>query len=261
MHFPHISAQISSAQDGSSKKSKVRIWYRYIALSSMYSIEMKFVFEVTFLILISFKAISSSSPSNNESFRIVSDQVVYSRWRKVLRRVVKFPNGNVVDYDVIDQKGQGAVTIFAWNSKTKRATLVKEYNPGCHRRLYGTAAGLIEEKHESRGNDFDIAKMAAQCELEEECHLKGGTWYRLTSEGSTVPMDKYVVTEITPYLVVDAQHVADPRPLDDEEDIEIITDVTIDEIFGLIQNGKMNLVGGWASMLAIEKLRELGEIR
>jgi len=207
------------------------------------------------------EAISSSS-SNNESFRIVSDQVVYSRWRKILRRVVEFPNGNVVDYDVIDQKSPGGVTIFAWNSKIKRATLVKEYNPGCHRRLYGTAAGLIEDKHENCGNNNnnDIAKVAAQCELEEECHLKGGTWYRLTSEGSTVPMTKYDVTEITPYLVIDAQYVADAKSLDDEEDIEIITNITIDEIFGFIKNGKMNLVGAFASMLAIEKLRELGEI-
>jgi len=204
------------------------------------------------------KAISSST-SNNESFRIVSDEVVYSRWRKILRRIVEFPNGKVVDYDVIDEKSQGGVTIFAWNSKTKRATLVKEYNPGCHRRLYGTAAGLIEEKHENCGNN-DVAKWAAQCELEEECHLKGGTWYRLTSEGSTVPMTKYDVTEITPYLVIDAQYVEDAKSLDDEEDIEIITNTTIDEIFGLIKNGKMNLVGAFASMLAIEKLRELGEI-
>ena len=32
-------------------------------------------------------------------------------------------------------------------------------------------------------------------------------------------MDKYVVTEITPYLVIDAKHVHNPLPLDEEEDI------------------------------------------
>ena len=73
-------------------------------------------------------------------------------------------------------------------------------------------------------------------------------------------MDKYVVTEITPYLVIDPVRVPDPRPLDDEEDIEIVTGVTAEEIVQMIREGDMNLVGGWGSFLALEKLRELGEI-
>ena len=75
-----------------------------------------------------------------------------------------------------------------------------------------------------------------------------------------VPMDKYVVTEITPYLVIDPHHVSNPRPLDDEEDIEIIRGVTADEIRQMIREGDMNLVGGWGALLALEKLRELGEV-
>lgn len=75
-----------------------------------------------------------------------------------------------------------------------------------------------------------------------------------------VPMDKYVVTELTPYLVIDAQHVPYPRPLDDEEDIEIVRGVTADQILQMIREGDFNLVGGWGALLALEKLRELGEI-
>ena len=74
-------------------------------------------------------------------------------------------------------------------------------------------------------------------------------------------MDKYVITEITPYLVIDAEHVHDPRPLDDEEDIEIIRGVTSDEIIQMIREGDFNLVGGWGALLALQKLRELGEIQ
>ena len=73
-------------------------------------------------------------------------------------------------------------------------------------------------------------------------------------------MDKYVVTELTPYLVIDAQHVPYPRPLDDEEDIEIVRGVTADQILQMIKEGDFNLVGGWGALLALEKLRELGEI-
>ena len=76
-----------------------------------------------------------------------------------------------------------------------------------------------------------------------------------------VPMDKYVVTEITPYLVIDAEHVHNPRPLDDEEDIEIIRCVTADEILQMIREGDFNLVGGWGALLALQKLRDLGEIQ
>ena len=60
--------------------------------------------------------------------------------------------------------------------------------------------------------------------------------------------------------MIDAEHVSDPRPLDEEEDIEIIRNVRVEEIFAMIRDGEMNLVGGWACMLAIEKLRKLGEI-
>ena len=123
--------------------------------------------------------------------------------------------------------------------------------------------------------------------LQSSSHLAGGAWYRLTEEGVSgellpktnhhtfsmchlnnmladlpyiVPMDKYVVTEITPYLVIDPQHVPDPRPLDDEEDIEIVTGVSVEEISQMIREGDFNLVGGWGALLALEKLRELGEI-
>ena len=66
------------------------------------------------------------SASSSDGFKIISDTAVYSRWRTVLQRIVEFPDGQVVDYDVIDQKGNGAVTIFAWDSKTKTATLVRK---------------------------------------------------------------------------------------------------------------------------------------
>ena len=134
---------------------------------------------------------------------------------------------------------------------------MREYNPGCHRILGGLAAGIVETCPTKHGAD---PLLAARHELEEECHLAGGTWYRLTAEGVSVPMDKYVITEITAYLVVDPERVENPRPLDDEEDIEIVEGVTANEILDMIRGGDMNLVDGWASLLALQKLRELGEI-
>ena len=147
--------------------------------------------------------------------------------------------------------------IFAWDSKTKTATIVREYMPGCHKVLGGLAAGIIETCPDKHDSD---PLVAAQHELEEECHLAGGTWYRLTDEGVTVPMDKYVQTKITPYLVVDPAIVEDPRELDEEEEIEIVRGVKPDEIIDMVRAGDMNLVGAWASLLALQKLRDLGEV-
>jgi len=155
----------------------------------------------------------------------------------------------------VDQKGAGASIVFAWNSKSKTATIIKEYNPGCDQILYGLAAGIVEiDKH---GSDYDIA---ARDELEEECHLAGGTWHRLLNNDASIAMDKYLMTKIVAYLVIDPVKVEHPRPLDEEEDIEIVHGVSVKEIMEMICAGEMNCIGGFASLLAIEKLRSLGEI-
>lgn len=189
-------------------------------------------------------------------YPVLSDEVIFKGgWRSVVRRRVRMDRGNIVDFDVIDQhRASGAVLVVAFCTKTKTFTLVKEYNPGCDRVLHGPAAGLIEEeKHDSE-------KTAAVFELEEECRLRDGTWHALSNRRTA--MDKYVTTEVAPWLVLDARRVEqdDARPLDDEEDIEIVRGVTQDELWTMIRNGEMNLVGGWAFMLALNKLEELGEL-
>lgn len=190
------------------------------------------------------------SQDDASSFEILEETVAYSRWRTITQRKVRMRNGKIVDFDLVGVKtGPGAVLVFAWNTKTKTATLVREYMPASHKILWGLAAGLIEEKH---GEDPSVA---AQHELEEECHLTGGTWIPLSKAPSA--MDKYALTAITAYLVLDPETAIDPKPLDEEEDIEIVPGVSAAEIMEYIATGEMNLVGGWGSMLALAKLREL----
>ena len=195
---------------------------------------------------------SDQHNQEDDIFEIVDEKVVYSRWRTVIQRDVRMRNGKVVGFDLVGtSNAASAVLIFAWDTKTKTATMIKEYMPGCNRRLYGIAAGLVEEKHGGS------AEVAAAHELEEEMHLRGGTWIPLTNESSC--MDKYATTMISAFLVLDPVPEPNPRPLDDEEDIEIVKNIPIPAILEMVQNGEMNLVGGWACLLAIEKLRELGE--
>jgi hypothetical protein len=171
-----------------------------------------------------------------------------------VERTIRFPNGKVVDFDLVGMAGAGsAVVIFAWDSFQKTATLVREYHPGPNKFLFGAAAGIVEDDKHS-GN----VELAAQHELEEECHLAGGSWHLLTPK--PLAMDKYSTTTIRAFLVIDASHVPDPRPQDHEEDIEIIQNVSVDEIMTMIRRGEMNVVGAWACLMAIAKLREMGEI-
>jgi hypothetical protein len=147
--------------------------------------------------------------------------------------------------------GGGAVLVFAWDTKTKTVTLIQEYKPGSNKIMWGIAAGLVEGKH---GQD---SMVAARHDLEEECHLVGGTWIPLCRAPSA--MDKYALTDIEAYLVIDPEPAENPRPLDEEEDIEIVKGVTIPEVMEYISTGNMNIVSGWGCLLAIAKLRELGE--
>lgn len=63
---------------------------------------------------------------NVHDYEVLSSETVYKRWRSIIQQRVKMPSGTVVDYDIVDQKGSGAVTIFVWDSKRKTATIVKE---------------------------------------------------------------------------------------------------------------------------------------
>lgn len=198
--------------------------------------------------------IGPTRPINRPLPEILGEEFAYKRWRTILERSIRMPDGKVLDFDLVGMAGgSSAVVVFAWDTSTKTATLVREYHPGPHCFLFGAAAGIVE--HDKHDGD---AELAAQHELEEECHLSGGTWYLLTPQ--PLAMDKYATTKIRAFLVMDAKHVPDPRPQDHEEDIEIIRNVTVEEIMNMIRRGEVNVVGCWACLMAIKKLRELGEI-
>jgi hypothetical protein len=144
------------------------------------------------------------------NYEILSEEVRYSGWRIVVRRsvgLVASDNASVdvvhavdvdrrtstreltrvIEYDVVDQAhAGGAVVIFAWNTTSKTATIVREYMPGPHRVLGGLAAGIVENgKHDvpsglpEGGGEEDDGRgggespesstlVAARFELEEE---------------------------------------------------------------------------------------------
>ena len=185
----------------------------------------------------------TTSPSTTTTYEIIDEQLVYSGWRTILQRKVKritkqqtmnntatpTTTSMVATYDLVGMKsGTGAVLIFAWDTRTKTATMIREYMPTTNRMMYGLAAGLVEaDKHggtsttnttqtpqddETHNNDTILTANAARCELEEECHLTNGTWIPLLQ--NSMPADKYSLTQVQCYLVLDPEVESNPKPLD-----------------------------------------------
>jgi hypothetical protein len=206
--------------------------------------------------------------------------ITESKWRTLRRdTVLNVRKQTVSEFDVVGCGGdqRGAVTMFVWNSTSSTATLIREYNPSVKRCIFGVAAGSIDgDKHVS-------PMQAAAFELSEEAQLKGGRWIKLTTTSSSersakasvsasmlansaeavevgVAQDKYIQQMFHAFLVIDPVVDENPRQLDDEEDIEIVRNVTIHSILQMIKTGELNIVGGWTALLAIEKLREIGLI-
>lgn len=214
--------------------------------------------------------------------------------RRVIFPIMSGGNNKTSTHDflVVRQGGTDrAVLVFAWDSKTQTATFIREYMPSSHRTQVGLAAGMIEtDKHQvvprpeqtvdtvhqntggstsaaafvdcDSDEDHDDGSLtAAQYELEEECRLVGGRrWIRLARD---VVMDKYSTTRLSVYLVLDAIPIdaAQAKPRDETEvGMEILQNITLAQIFEWIEHGELTVVGTWATLLALDKLRRMGEI-
>jgi len=214
--------------------------------------------------------ITRKGGSNDDGgFKIVEETILHDNWRKLTRRRVRLPSSQLVaDFEVVGSKGTDeAVVVFVWNSSNKTATMIREYMPSVHSMELGLAAGMVEEhKHNTNigcaddefGNDPRLT--AAKHELEEECRLTGGEWIRLTDRTT---MDKYSTTALTVYLVLDPLPVAPEhaKPRDEtEEGMEVVAGVTVSEIRNMIEAGELTVVGAWACLCALQKLRDLKEI-
>jgi hypothetical protein len=258
--FLFFSMTSSSVQAASSRCSFIRRSKVLIEASRVFPIELSLRGGGSFDLFVD---------KDPEGFEILSETILHDNWRKLVSRQVRFPSKLVADFEIVSQGDRGgkvsdgAVLVFVWNSATKTATLIREYMPSVHRFVPGLAAGMVEDKHRGVDNESqseDPVQTAAVHELEEECRLQGGTWFRLCEP--TI-MDKYATTRLSVYLVID------PMPVDEavskardatEEGMHTVEGVTVEELWDIVAKGGMTVVGGWATQMALHKLRELGEI-
>ena len=204
---------------------------------------------------------SSFSPGTyvtiNESLTI-DEKTAYEGFRNIVKRKIRLPNEKIIEIEVLKHRHE-SVVVFNWDSKKRTATLVREYHPGPEQTIYGTVAGMYEKwKHSS-------ALECAQHELEEEAHLRTDKWFSLLEtpstdgqEGAGMAFDKYSNNRFHPFLALDCEKVSNPKPLDPGEFITIHENITYSQIMDMIKTGQMNVVSTYTSLLAFQKLEELG---
>ncbi len=67
---------------------------------------------------------SAEQMEKKEEFQIVEEKVVYKRFLIVSDRKVQFPNGKVIDWDVVGHAGGKYVCVFPYDSKNVSAKIV-----------------------------------------------------------------------------------------------------------------------------------------
>jgi hypothetical protein len=248
-------------------------------------------------------AFRDTSTKDSTKFTVLSETLIYEKWRRLISRQVQLPSGLIANFEIVGQKRSlgvarsssndtnhiddfvdQAVLIFVWNRSTKTTTLIREYMPSVHRKMFGLAAGMVEaDKHNlsswngrllNAGRTIpptdrptSIQEIAAWFELEEECQLCDGVWIQLTTQ--PVTMDKYSMTGLTVFLVLDPISVKFDSDSTNqmnlqrdstEEGMEIVSNVTLKQLDQLIRNSELTAIGSWACLLAIHHLRIMGEV-
>ncbi|MDO4680183.1 MAG: NUDIX hydrolase [Aerococcus sp.] len=115
--------------------------------------------------------------------------------------------GNLAEREVI--RHQPAVAIVAFNDEGKIA-MVRQYRKAIERAILEIPAGLIEPNEDWL--------FAAKREFEEETTYSANHWEKLVGfYVSPGYLDEYLML----YLAMDLEKVADPRPQDQDEHLEL----------------------------------------
>lgn len=206
------------------------------------------------------RSMASHNSDQNDQFRIVKEELCYSRYLNVYNRVVEFPRkkteetnaeSRTVQYDIVGSKTVSFhyCVVFPFISCTKSVTLIREYAQGANDFLYGVPCGGLSEKHESLED-------CVRKELSEEAHLQGGRLIKLIPDGHPGILEvKWCRNRFSPYLVLDPKMDLAPQPQDPEEIIESLN-VDIPTLKEIMYGGNMMLPSIVTCNMALDYLRE-----
>lgn len=185
---------------------------------------------------------------------VISDQVSHKRYITVWDRTTRFDDGRIIKWDVVghDTPYPTFVVIFTFNTKKNTTCLLKEYAQGTNEIKYTCVAGSYDRrKHTS-------VQEAAEHELSEEAHLKGGKWISLLppNQPKGISELKWGKNRFVPYLCIDPSKDKNPKERDHEEYMEIEHHVTLSDMKEFIMQGEVMLPSvqtAWMAMNYLEK--------
>ncbi|KAI8646476.1 hypothetical protein BD408DRAFT_440143 [Parasitella parasitica] len=151
---------------------------------------------------------------------IVSEEIQHKRFITVWNRTTQFDDGRVIQWDVVGHSTPEPTfcVVFAFDTKARTTTLLKEYAQGTNEIKYTCVAGSYDRsKHAS-------IDQAAQHELSEEAHLAGGRWINLlpsdySSDG--ISELKWGKNKFVPFLCLDPHQDESPMARDAEECMDV----------------------------------------
>lgn len=203
---------------------------------------------IVFVSLTFLEASAATSPTNPSSHTFLSSTPLHTTpYRALYEETYSSPSAS---YTVLTSPSGGttrAVTCLIWNTALREFSLVTELYPSARSSCLGTAAGLVDPG--------EAPPDAAVREAGEECGLGGDV--RCYQSGEARVMDKYVRSDITPFLVVhSAPKRACPGGRDVEEEGMDVVYLTYEEL--MKRKGGMSVVGEWAVDQGLDLWREMG---
>ena len=92
---------------------------------------------------------ATAKSDRGQQVELVSDDVIFSRYGRVLSRRVKYPNGAEHDFDVWMKNWRSRnefVIVVPYDSRTKTFTLLYEYYPASHHFMSGLPGGKFARR-------------------------------------------------------------------------------------------------------------------
>jgi hypothetical protein len=230
---------------------------RSIRFSTNFNLARRFVSTRKMKIIAGGPRSLSSDTTQDPEFPIVSEGIKFARYLTLYNRSVKFPDGQVHDFDVIGHPRANFHFCVTFpfhpapsnNWKDGEVTLVREFCQGISELAYCLPTGAFDSKKHSTYED------CAKAELSEEALLKDGTLIKLLDEGIGVPEVKWCRNKFTPFIALDPVLDEQPGKRDLEEYIQVVR-VSIPELKKIMKSGAMMLPSVTTCYWAMDYLEE-----
>lgn len=110
--------------------------------------------------------IGGIASASEAGFRILGEETLYSRYKRITERRVGFPDGKEVSFDVLGKPNSRSVFVFPLSPDGKTVTMLREYAPGPHQIMYGFPAGFVEDQVVNR-TGAQMGDLSVNRDLEE----------------------------------------------------------------------------------------------